>query len=224
MSLAGPIDLTHLLTCFFASCETQFQFLESQHGFACFKGLASYERGRQVIRPFYQKETPPPETVAVTRYEKDDNAIELVYDGRDYSLSGFALYNRIDRLPLADIAQSARADAQGLHGKSGLCSGEQIEQGIHHMASAFRRHARLLTAPEPALLEQARAERAQRMEAEIFARYHENMEYACRQAALAFSAKDYWGVVELLALFERHLDRPSRKRLIAARRKLTDFT
>lgn len=202
----------------------QFRFLESRHGFAAFSGLASYERGRQIIRPFYKKSAPPPEAMAVARYEKNDNAIELIYDGRDYSLSGFALYNRIDRLSLADIAQSARADAQSLTGKSGLCSGEQIKERIHDMAQAFRRHARLLTAPDPKLVEQARIERAERIQAQIYARYTENMEFACRQAALAFAEKDYRRVVELLSIFERHLDRASEIRLITARRRLTDFT
>lgn len=208
---------SELLACFFRGCETHFGFLGHEPGFSAFSGMASYERGRIVIRPFDEQNVPE-NFSAVAHYERGDDAVEILYEENGYTLSVFLTYGRVDRLSLAEMVKAGGKRAP--RAESHLTQCAQLEHALERFASCFRQHSALLIEPKAALLEKARAARSAQINEELRRRARENMGFACKQAALAYIEKDWRRVVALLTRFERELTGYDLKKLEVARRKL----
>ncbi len=207
-----------LLTCFFAECETQFRFLELKHDYHYFSGLVHYSDGRQVITP-YKNQSIDGVFWAATRYEKDESVFEIIFGDKDFSLEGYACFDRINRFGFEQIMDAAKKPNADIGGGRQIYSAEEVQETLQDIAQPFKNHLQYFTRPSPKLIERALNMRGKRMQHQIYERYKSMVEDASAKAAKAFLEKDYGAVVELLLPFERDLSASDRKKLEKARAK-----
>ena len=209
-----------LLSCFFTECETQFRFLELEHGFHYFSGLVQYKGGRAIITPYkdHKDQTIKNGFQAMTRYEKDDDAFEIVFDDMYLSLEGYAYYNRVHRFEFSEMLEAAkRSDSAILIKKKSVSHKESLRETVKQMAAPFRSHIEHFIKPNPKLIERALTMRGKRMEHQIRSHYKTIIEESCTKAAKAFLEKNYQSVIKLLMPYERDLSAADLKKLEKAK-------
>ncbi|GJL85763.1 MAG: hypothetical protein DHS20C02_15380 [Micavibrio sp.] len=207
----------YLLACFFAECETQFRFLETKHGFKYFSGLVDYKGGRQIITP-YKNQTIENGFQAMTRYEKDDDAFEIIFDDMYLSLEGYAYYNRINRFEFSEVLEAAKKTDSVLTGKKPVHHRDGVREAIEQIATPFKNHIKHFVAPTPKLIERALTMRGKRIEHKVRSHYEAIVQEACAKAAKAFLKKNYQSVIELLSPYERDLSAADLKKLEKAKK------
>lgn len=205
-------DVVDLLRGFFSECERHFRFLEQQYGYSFFCGLIEYKNNYKVIKPLNDQRVEG-SFLAVTRYEKDDKAIELAYSQDQFSIEGFAFYNSIHRFELFEILSAARKSAPALTGDWGVTDTALIHKTIEPMAQAFEQHARILLDPNPKILERALTIRHTRLEQNIRQRHTDILKSICEEAAKAFREKNYLHVIHLLEPHKHYLKKAEIKKL-----------
>ncbi len=207
----------YLLACFFAECETQFRFLETKHGFHYFSGLVEYKGGRQIITP-YKNQTIENGFQAMTRYEKDDDAFEIIFDDMYLSLEGYAYYNRINRFEFSEVLEAAKKTDSALTGKKPVHHRDGVREAIEQIAAPFKSHIQYFIDPGEKQIERALTMRNKRMEHNIRAHHETIVQEASAKAAKAFLEKNYQFVIELLSPYKKDLSAADLKKLEKAKK------
>lgn len=209
------------MTCFFEECESQFRFLEEKHGYLYLSGLAEYQSHYKIITP-YKNVRSGPETpfFAVTRYERDNQAIELFYGDKNYALDVYIYPDSIRRFSLQDIIAAARKNPSEYNHMSYLTEKDMIAQSLEWFSTSMRKHPQILS-PGEKLMKRAEVMRERILEQSVRAHLETLIRTASERAAEAFVAKDYGLVVEILSLYQDHLSRSDLKKLRIAREKLS---
>ena len=208
-----------LLRCFFSECEKHFRFLEQRYDYSFFYGLVEYRNNYKVIRPFFEDDVSHPFT-AVTRYEKDDQALEILFGSDQYYIEGYAYYSPIDRFEFSEILTAAKKPGVSVAENWGLKSEALIENTISTMAHNVEKSAKLLLKPKQKLLDRAITMRHARLEHAIRQLHIEGLQAACEAAAKAFREKNYKLVIELLEPHRRYLKKADLKKLDRAKKTL----
>lgn len=213
------IKASELLQCFFAACERHFRFLEQNYGFSYISGIAEYSKNYQIIRPF-QGEEIYDEFWGMTRYEKDDQAIEILYGGKQFLVESYIFYDPVQRFELSEILAAARKSDERMSGDWGLTRPALIESTIEQMAHATQKNTRFILEPSTKLLERAVTIRYKRLEQAIRTHYGDIIEQTCEQAAQAYRQKNFSKVIILLEPHRLHLSKADLKKLERAKKQL----
>ncbi len=208
-----------LLRCFFLECERKFRFLEQKHGFEYISGLAAYKNAYRIIRPYHGQEIDAA-FLAMTRYEKDGYALEIVYGGQDMALELYSCHERILRFTPAEILTAARKYGGGLAAGRGVAQEGMIEDILARFSRAFGKYPKILLDPPPHIVDRARSIREKHLEQAVRKHYRLSLEQAVRQAAKAYREKDFLKVVHLLEPHRAALGGADLKKLHLARARL----
>lgn len=219
MSAQEPVRTQDLLTCFFSGCETSFRFLERRHGFSYCAGLATYANGRQIIRPYAHEEVTPP-FWAVTRYEKDDTAIEIIYGDNNFSFDIFFCPDRIHRFSMSELLEASKKAKVAAEKGHTLLDTTSLREKMNRMAQTLNAQSGLLIDIDEDTIRRAVIGRAKRMEKQIRDQFHTNLKLSLKHAAIAFAQENYRMVVSLLSPYESYLKKGDLKKLQEARESL----
>lgn len=207
-----------LVACFLEECERQFRFLELEHGFKYFSGLASRQKGREIITPYKNQKIPNPFFLK-TRYEQGNITLEITYGDLDFSLSHYLYYERISRLNWYDIlAISGQHGAVCQNIQKNLISHQSISQKIEVLAKLVQENIKCLTTPSLKLIQKATNYREKRIEEAVRTHAGSILKQASKMAARAFSKQDYRMVIEILTPHELMLKRSDMNKLKRARK------
>ncbi|HOO81524.1 MAG TPA: hypothetical protein PK513_03370 [Alphaproteobacteria bacterium] len=218
--VSGDIRLNgELLQCFFSECERHFRFLEQRYGYMFFCGLLEYRNNYKMIKPLNQQEFNGP-FMAVTRYEKGEQAFEITYSSIQFLIEAHAFYNPIDRFELSEIMTAARKSDTALRGDWGVSDVSLIKKTIREMAQSFEKHSRILLEPGDKLLNRAMTIRHKQLEQSIREKHKISIDATCQHAAKAYREKNYRLVVQLLEPVKRYLKRGEIKKLERAKKLL----
>ncbi len=155
-----------LLTCFFTECESTFRFLELKHDYGYLSGLIDYRQGRQIITP-YHGQSIENSFRAVTRYEMENNAIEILYGDKEFMIEAYIYINQIHRLSLSDILLAAKKDDNSTKNNRQITKQNQIERKIHNISASIKKNKRHFLEPNERMIERALTMRGKRMEQSI---------------------------------------------------------
>jgi len=205
-----------LLTCFFQQCEKRFRFLELSHGHSYLSGMAEYRNNYKIIVPYRGTHQAEP-FIAVTRYEKDGHAVEVVYGHENFTLDVFIYTDPSTRLSLKDLIIAKRSNFQFEVAENWISKPDVIEGTLDFYADTMQANAKSFLPPNAKLVERALTIRGKLLEQAIRAHYEKALEEAKTRAAEAFLRKDYQMVIDLLAPFADALDGASAKKLKRAR-------
>ena len=208
-----------LLACFFSECESRFRFLEQRHGYSYLSGLVEYRQGRQIITP-YQGEDILGSFRAVTRYEKDDLSLEILYGDAEYSVEGYAYFQHIYRLNLSEILSAVKKSDHDIRGNWLVTRKDMLEKTLNGMAESLRKHKRFFIDPNPKIIDRAMTMRSKRIEQAVREQYRKDIQHASTQAARAFMEKNFRRVVEIYSPYEKDLNAADLKKLMLARKNL----
>lgn len=201
-----------LLRCFFSECEKRFRFLEQRYGYTFLCGLVEYQNNFKIIKPI-QEHYDIGVFQAVTRYERDDQAIEILYGEDQFIIEGYAFYNPIERYELAEILNAAKKNEERAYGDWGVTNSELIQKTVRSMAHAIEKHAQLILDPSPKVLKRAMTIRQTRLEHTIRQKHQEIMNRASSEAARAYRKKNFKRVIELLEPHKNYLQRADLRKL-----------
>ncbi|MCK5284996.1 MAG: hypothetical protein KAJ86_05360 [Alphaproteobacteria bacterium] len=210
-----------LLTCFFAECESAFRFLELNHGYSHISGIVNYKQGRQIIIP-YKGQSIDGCFLVVTRYEKNNHAIEIIYGGAEFMIEVYSFFDQIHRLSFSDILRATKKKNIILNNNQWLMRESQIKYTICLMADVIEKNKTAFITPSKNFIDRALTMREKRMENLIRAQYNRDKAYVCILAAKAFLNKDYRRVIELFRPFERDLSIADKKKLRLAHQYLLE--
>ena len=213
---AHPHDL---LTCFFEECESQFRFLEEEHGYLYFSGLMEYKGNYKLIKP-YNNETQAPDQpfYAITRYERNSQAIEVFYGDQNYILEIYVYPDAIRRFSIRDLVSAARGDISQRKAAAYLTEATNISESLKWFSGAIRNNPKVLQ-PSDRLIERATVMRDTLLEQGVRSHLDKLIKNASQQAAEAFVQKDYARVIDILVAFEEYLSAADLKKLRIAREK-----
>ncbi|NCT41311.1 MAG: hypothetical protein GW778_06600 [Alphaproteobacteria bacterium] len=210
-----------LLTCFFKECESQFRFLEETHGYLYLSGLAEYQRHFKVIKPYKDvKEPAKAPFYAVTRYERDNQAIEVFYGDRNYALEVYVYPDPARRLNLNDMISAARKTPSSARHLSYLTEDADISQSLKWFADTIRNNPKILSLDEK-LIKRAEIMQQTLLEQSIRSHLDTQIAEASRRAAEAFADQDYTLVVALLDIYADYLGSADLKKLRIAHEKIS---
>jgi len=208
-----------LLTCFFEECESQFRFLEEEHGYLYFSGLMEYKGNYKLIKPYNDKKQAPEQPFyAVTRYERNAQAIEVFYGDQNYVLEIFVYPDAIRRFSIRDLVSAARGGLSTKNPSNYLTEARNISDSLKWFSSAMHDNPKILQ-PSDKLIERATIMRDTLLEQGVRAHLEKLVKNASRQAAEAFVQKDYVQVVDILMPYEDYLSAADIKKLRIAREK-----
>ncbi len=219
MREATQLSVDELLRCFFSECERNFRFLEERYGYHFICGLAEYQKNYKIIKPLNDQKIYDSFS-AITRYEKEEHAIEIVYGNEQFLIEAYTFYNPYDRFELSEILTAARRNDEELNGDWGVTNPDLIQKTIKRLANNLQSHARIVLDPKAKLLERAMTIRNTRLEQAIRQKHSDSIENACKDAASAFRKKDYRRVVQLLEPHKGYLKKADIKKLERARKSL----
>lgn len=208
-----------LLQCFFAACEKEFRFLEQEHGYRYISGLAEYRDKYQIIVP-YQNQGITDDFLAMTRYEKDDKAFEILFSSDHFVLEGHVYYDPVNRFEISEILAAAKKDHKGMIGGWGLSQSDVLTQTIQSMAKNLSENIGYYLKSDERLMSRALVIRNKRIEQAVRKQFKLQVTSACKQASKAFVQKNYEHVVKLLQPLEFYLDPSDLKKLKLARKYL----
>ena len=208
-----------LLTCFFKECEKQFRFLEENHGYTYLSGLTEYRQNYKIIVPYNTQKVEEP-FLGLTRYEKGDHAVEILYGDDDYILEMFIYINATMRFNLYDLMLAARRDVLFEQNPSWVTQDTRIHDLVRHFAKSMRADSALFLTPSDRLVNRALTMRSKIMEQSIRAHLKKSVETATHKAAQAFVQKDFKQVIEILEPFQEHLGSADIKKLKLAKQQL----
>ncbi len=157
---------------------------------------------------------------AITRYEKDEQAIEICFSSEQFLVEAYSFYNPFDRFELSEILIAARKDAQSLASDWGVTNSALIEKTLKRMAGSLQKHARIVLEPTPKLLERAMTIRTARLEQGIRQKHSNALKAICEDAASAYREKDYRRVVQILEPHKDYLQKADLKKLARAKKSL----
>lgn len=212
-----------LLACFFTECESRFRFLEQKHDFHYLSGLVRYKDGRQIITP-YRNQDVPKDFWAITRYEKDNIALEIVYGDEEFVIESYVYFQNIHRLNLSEILWAAKKDDGSVSGNRWASREAFLRDIICNMAASVEKHKRHILNPTQKTIDRAVTMRAKRLEENIREQYKKDLEKATTIAARAFHDRDFKRVLELLSPYEKDLATADSKKLMRARKNLSGQT
>ncbi|MFK7840304.1 MAG: hypothetical protein AB8B83_08250 [Bdellovibrionales bacterium] len=214
-------DSHALLSCFFQECESQFRFLEETHGFLYLSGLAEYQSHYKIIKPYSNqlKDTPYP-FYAITRYERDNQAVEIFYGDHNYALEVFIYPDSMRRLNLQDIVSAIRQETSGNKNLSYLTEEQNISHSLEWFSKIIESNPKILN-PNEKLIKKTETMRERLLEQSVRSHLEALVTKASARAAKAFTRKDYSLVVEILSLYKDFLNRSDLKKLQIAQEKLS---
>ncbi len=209
-----------LLTCFFEECESQFRFLEEEHGYLYISGLMDYNRSFKVIRPYNKRYEAGKAFQAVTRYERNQQAIEIYYGDKNYALDIYFYPDSVQRFRFSELMSALRKDATPPRDFNFLLHSEIISESLQWFSSTMRQTPNLVK-PSDRLINRAATMRDTLLEQSIRAHYEKLMKEASDRAAKAFARQHFGEVIEILSPYEDHLPSADLKKLQIARQKLS---
>jgi len=208
-----------LLTCFFEECESQFRFLEEEHGYLYFSGLMEYKGNYKLIKPYNDKIKALDQPFhAVTRYERNAQAIEVFYGDQNFVLEIFVYPDAIRRFSIRDLVSAARGDISQNKSAVYLTEARNISDSLKWFSGAMRDNPKVLQ-PSNKLIERATVMRDTLLEQGIRAHLDRLVKNASKHAAEAFVKKDYMRVVDLLLPYEEYINAADLKKLRIAQKK-----
>jgi hypothetical protein len=209
----------NLLSCFFTECERNFRFLDQAYGYSYIGGLQEQRGRHKIIKPYYNQGVEKSFT-ALTRYERGNQVIELVFGAEHYLLEGYVYYDPVQRFEFSEVLAAAKKNDVGASCAWGLMDEGALAKTIDRIADAVRRYTNYFTNADDKLIKRAHIIRSKRMEQAVRKQFEAQMEYACALAAKAFWERDYFKVVEFLEPLEGYLGRSDLKKLHLARKYL----
>lgn len=201
-----------LLRCFFSQCERKFRFLEERHGYNFFYGLVEYRKNFKLIKAVESYDISG-SFQAIVRYEKDEQALEMLYGSEQFQIEGYAYYNAIDRYTFSEILKASRKQTDMFQSDWGLTDPKLIEKTVSQFAYAVEKNARVLLDSNPKVLERANTIRNALLEQTIRQYHAEMLKRISEDAARAFREKNYRRVIELLNPHKEHLKKAELKKL-----------
>ncbi len=208
-----------LLSCFFEECEKQFRFLERQHGFLYLSGLAEYKKNYKIIVPYLNAPVKEP-FLALTRYEKDDQAIEILYGADNFTIEIFLYLDAITRLSLKDLMLAMRIDTVFSKPLVWMTEVGMLRESLEVFAKALQQYNKKFLNPSEKLIDRALTMRGKLTEQAVRAHYEVAKNEASAKAAQAYVRKNYPLVVEVLTPFVKDLGPADLKKLKRAQEKL----
>ena len=219
MNQIRSADSHALLTCFFEECESQFRFLEEEHGYLYFSGLMEYKGNYKLIKPYNEEiENPEKPFYAVTRYERNNQAIEVFYGDQNYILEIFVYPDAIQRFSIRDLISAARGDMTRNKAATYLTEARNIADSLKWFSNAMRDNPKVLQ-PSERLVERASVMRDTLLEQGVRSHLDKLIKNASQRAAEAFAKKDFSQVIDILTPFEDYLSSADNKKLRIAREK-----
>jgi len=213
------LSANELLRCFFSECERHFRFLEERYGYSFICGLAEYQKNYKIIKPLNDQKVDG-SFLAVTRYEKDERAIEICFGNEQFLIEAYTFYNPFDRFELSEILTAARKDNEQLAGDWGVTNPELIQKTILRIASSLQDQAHIILEPKPKLLARAMTIRNARLEQSIRQKHNDTLKSICEDAASAYREKNYCRVIQLLEPHKNYLQKADIKKLNRAKKYL----
>jgi hypothetical protein len=214
-------DTNALLNCFFETCESRFRFLEQEYGYRYISGLAQVKAGRQIVVPYKGQNANIP-FWAVTRYEQNEETLEITYGDSNFMLEGYLHDGQINRVSFAEILLAAHKGADAINGRAHVQTIKEISNLVTDMAGMIKTHRKYFLETRPKITERALAMRGKKLEQNIFEQYKADMAHASMDAARAFTAKDFKTVIALLTPYEKHLSAADAKKLEKARKSFLE--
>ena len=190
------LQTQELISCFFNNCESKLSFLKEHHDFQPISGLVKYKHGRKLIRP-YRNGTIPENFWALSRFEKQDIAIEISYHREEYILESHIYFGFVNRYNLSDLTHAAKKADERLDTQYGIGNESDLIEKIHTLGRAIHAHSSIITSHNEKLLKRANTIRNKRIESLVRERYNRDKKQATEKAAKAFMEKDYKKVIEL---------------------------
>ncbi len=211
--------LTALLECFFVQSEREFRFLEEMHGYQYISGLAQYKNKYQIIHPFNGQPVND-DFIAITRYERGDQAIEFVFGDNHFILDSLVYFDKINRYEFSDVMAGAKkADIQ-ITGEWGATDSSIITNFLKTHSAILREHIHYFTNPDEKLIKRIDTVKQKKLENAVRRHFKNQITEACGFAAKAFLKKDYARVVSLLLPLERYLGKADLKKLKLAQKHI----
>ena len=208
-----------LLACFFEESESKFRFLEEEYGYLYLSGLVEYKDRYKVIKPYNKTEKYIDEPFyAVTRYERNRQAIEIFYGDTNYVLDVFVYPNSIQRLNMRDLISAARGDVSTNKNLNFLTEKSNIVQSIQWFSQAMQSTPKVLE-PSDRLIERTTVMRETLLEQGVRAHLDKLVKDASIRAAEAFVHKDYKRVIDILRPYQGYLNASDLKKLRIAHDK-----
>ena len=188
----------NLLPCFFSECESQFRFLEQEHGYTYLSGMVEQHQTRQIIRPYKKNQETPETFQAITRYEKDDHVLEITYGKKEFIIESYTYFDHVYRLTLCELLAAAKRENKDVKANRWNLREEQITEVIKKMAASFKENKDDFLNPNPKTIDRALTMRSKRIEQGVRDIYKESLKHISVEAARAFLKKDFKKVIELL--------------------------
>lgn len=212
------------MSCFFETCEKQFRFLEQEFGFIYISGIAEYKQGRQIIRPV-PSQTQHPISVdsdfsLVTRYEKDERAIEFSYVLPDGNLTCMFHSDRVNRLRLHDLLLTLKKEIDLSALEKPAKQADLIVNALQCASKAIHDNPVLLDTADNKLYDRALTMRQKMLEHRLREQLKKEMDLSVNLAAKAFLQQDFARVIVLLRPYEAFLSSGDLKKLNHARKKM----
>lgn len=208
-----------LLACFFSECEKRFRFLEQHHGYLYLSGLATYKNNYKIIVPYKGTQAPEP-FLAVTRYEKNAQAIELIYGDQDYILEVFLYVDPITRISLKDLMAAHRTPFAMPHKMAWVTQSASINELLEALSALMRGNLETILNPNAKLVERALTMRSKLTEQAVRENYKKLLDDASIRAAQAYTQKDFALVLEILMPFKKDLSKADLKKLRLAQENI----
>ena len=209
----------NLLSRFFSECENCFAFLKQKHDFEELTGLAFFEHGRQIIKPYYVGDAPAETFWAISRYEKDGLAIELSYGDKSFILEGHIYYQHMQRVGFEEVLQMAKKDDTDVRSRPWLTSEHHVAEAITDIAQSIKKNKPYFLKYNEKFVERTMVMRAQRLQQAIRDQHKQNIKYISLMSAQAFQEKNYKRVIQLLRPYQQYLEPGELKKLDLATQK-----
>jgi hypothetical protein len=223
---SGP-SAQDLLSCFFNECERHFRFLEQRYHFGYLSGMVEYQRNIKIIKPFRSTNSIPSDVLdfqAVTRYERDEVAVEIGFSKSQLAIEGHVYFDPVLRFELSEILTAAKKHDDGIGGDIGLIQEDMVEDTVSAMATALRQNIQYFVEPSEKLIDRAQVIRNKRIEQAVRQHFAVLLEDTSKEAARAFTNRDYKKVMTLLQPYEPYLGNADLKKLILSRKRLLDHS
>ncbi|MBX2833697.1 MAG: hypothetical protein KTR28_01865 [Micavibrio sp.] len=211
-----------LLERFFHSCEHHFRYLEQSCGYNYISGILEYRDNYKVIKSFKNQQIRN-DFLAITRYERGLQAIEIIYGEEHFFLEGYVYYDRIRRFELSEVLAAAKKNDVSIAGEWGLSSPDMLEKSVQRIAESLKNNVSYYIRRDERLLQRAEAIRNHRIEQSVRKHFDKHIVEACTQAAKAFVHKDYTMVISILQPLEHYLASGDLKKLRLAEKYLVSL-
>jgi hypothetical protein len=208
-----------LLDHFFSACESKLRFLEQRHGFSYLSGVAEYRNNSKIIRPWHGQDVPE-NFLALTRYERGDLAIEILYGDKEFTVESYVYYGPVRRYALNEVLNAARKKPRGKTGNWGVTRPGLIDEMISNVALNLEAHHKTLLEPGDKLLERITTIRDMQLEQAVRRHFAETIKTLSMLAAKAYRERDYRQVVEMLEPYKEYLPSAELKKLQLAKKQL----